>query len=223
MRKEGVQTPSPYFRRFYMRVLMINGSPHREGCTYTALSEVASVLQKEGIESEILWIGKGQTHGCIACGSCNTTGECVFTDDMLNEAVAKAKKCDALVLGSPVHYASPAGAFSAFLDRLFRVTSSQMALKPGACVVSCRRGGASATFDQLNKYFTICQMPVVSSTYWNSVHGNTPEEVKQDLEGMQVMRNLGANLTWLLKCIEAGKGVVPKPQKEVAVKTNFIR
>ncbi len=207
-----------------MNVLLINGSPHEKGCTYTALREVATSLTKQGIESEILWIGKGSIHGCSACGSCKTRGVCIFTEDLVNEAAAKAKACDALVLGSPVYYASANGSMSAFCDRLFRVISKHMALKPGASVVSCRRGGASATFDQLNKYFTISQMPVVSSTYWNSVHGNTPEEVRQDLEGLQVMRNLGSNMAWLLKCIEAGKaGGVALPEREKPVVTSFIR
>lgn len=207
-----------------MKVLMINGSPHEKGCTYTALSEVASSLQKQGIESEILWIGKGVIHGCSACGSCKTTGVCIFTEDLVNEAAIKAKAYDALVLGSPVYYASVNGAMSAFLDRLFRLISQHMVGKPGSSIVSCRRGGASATFDQLNKYITYCQMPLVTSTYWNSVHGNTPEEVKQDLEGMQVMRNLGANMAWLLQCIESGKahGVV-LPEREKPIATNFIR
>ncbi|WP_320129584.1 flavodoxin family protein [uncultured Sphaerochaeta sp.] len=206
-----------------MKVLMINGSPHKKGCTYTALSEVASSLEKEGIEYEILHIGAGQTRGCIACGKCRETGLCAFNDDLVNTAIEKAKACDALVLGTPVHYASVAGAFSAFLDRMFYASGGSFALKPGCSVVSCRRGGSSAAFDQLNKYFTISQMPVVSSTYWNSVHGLTPEQVKQDLEGMQVMRNLGANLAWLLKSIEAGKDLVKRPVTEKQARTNFIR
>jgi multimeric flavodoxin WrbA len=207
-----------------MKVLMINGSPNEKGCTYTALSEVASSLTKRGVESEILWIGKGAIHGCSACGSCKTTGVCIFTDDLVNEAAIKAKACDALVLGSPVYYASINGAASAFLDRLFRLISKHMALKPGSGVVSCRRGGASASFDRLNKYFTISGMPVVSSTYWNSVHGNTPDEVRQDAEGLQVMRNLGLNLAWLLECIEAGKAHgVAAPEREEPIVTSFIR
>ncbi len=193
-----------------MHVLMINTSPHKEGW-------------KWDIESEILWIGKGAMHGCTACGYCNDHEECVFTDDLVNTAAQKAKTANALIIGSPVHYASAAGAGTAFLDRLFYSASKQLALKPGAAVVSCRRGGASATFDQLNKYFTISQMPVVSSTYWNSVHGNTVEQVEQDLEGMQVMRNLGANLAWLLSCIDAAKDIVQKPVEEPRVATNFIR
>jgi multimeric flavodoxin WrbA len=206
-----------------MHVLMINTSPHEKGCTNRALQEVSSVLEQWNIDSEILWIGKGSLHGCTDCGYCFKHGSCVFTDDLVNEAAKKAVKADALVLGSAVHYASAAGAGSAFLDRMFRVASKQMALKPGAAVVSCRRGGASATFDQLNKYFTISQMPVVSSTYWNGVHGNTVEEVEQDLEGLQVMRYLGANIAWLLSCIEAGKETVKKPVPEKRIATNFIR
>ncbi|MGH0052358.1 MAG: flavodoxin family protein [Sphaerochaetaceae bacterium] len=206
-----------------MHVVMINTSPHEKGCTNRALEEVASSLEKWNIGSEILWIGNGALHGCTACGYCSGHGSCVFTDDLVNTAAKKAVQGDALVLGSAVHYASAAGAGSAFLDRLFRVISKQMALKPGAAIVSCRRGGASVTFDQLNKYFTISQMPVVSSSYWNSVHGNTVQEVEQDLEGLQVMRNLGANLAWLLSCIEATKDSVPKPVKEKPIVTNFIR
>lgn len=207
-----------------MKVLMINGSPNEKGCTYTALSEVATSLTKHGIESEILWIGKEAINGCIDCGYCKKNGVCVFSGDRVNEAVVKAKAADALVLGSPVYYASANGAVSAFVDRLFRVALAHMAYKPGAAVVSCRRGGASAAFDQLNKYFTISQMPVVSSTYWNSVHGLTPDDVKQDLEGLQVMRNLGSNLAWLLSCIEAGKASgVTHPEHEKPLVTSFIR
>jgi multimeric flavodoxin WrbA len=204
-----------------MHVLMINTSPHRQGCTNRALLEIASTLEKQGISSEILWIGTEALHGCIDCGYCFNHGRCVFGDDKVNEAAEKAIASDALILGAPVHYASIAGIGSAFLDRLFRVISRQMALKPGASVVSCRRGGASASFDQLNKYFTISGMPVVSSTYWNSVHGNTVEEVEQDLEGLQVMRNLGSSLAWLLASIEAGN--VQRPRLEREHYTNFIR
>ena len=204
-----------------MHVLMINTSPHRQGCTNRALLEIASTLEKQGISSEILWIGTEALHGCIDCGYCFNHGRCVFGDDKVNEAAEKAIASDALILGAPVHYASIAGSGSAFLDRLFRVISRQMALKPGASVVSCGRGGASASFDQLNKYFTISGMPVVSSTYWNSVHGNTVEEVEQDLEGLQVMRNLGSSLAWLLASIEAGN--VQRPRLEREHYTNFIR
>ena len=204
-----------------MHVLMINTSPHRQGCTNRALLEIAATLDKKGISSEILWIGTEALHGCIDCGYCFNHGKCVFGDDKVNEAAEKAIASDALILGAPVHYASIAGSGSAFLDRLFRVVSRQMAFKPGASVVSCRRGGASASFDQLNKYFTISGMPVVSSTYWNSVHGNTVEEVEQDLEGLQVMRNLGSTLAWLLASIEAGN--VQRPRLEREHYTNFIR
>ncbi len=206
-----------------MHVLLINGSPHKEGCTYTALHEVAFQLKKHKIDSTIFHIGNGPVRGCIGCGKCKGKGVCVFGDDSVNECVTLAREADAIVLGSPVHYASAAGAASAFFDRLFMVASGDFVLKPGASIVSCRRGGASATFDQLNKYFTISQMPVVSSKYWNSVHGNTPDEVRQDLEGMQVMRTLGDNLAWLLQCIEAAKGTVSKPEREAPIKTNFIR
>lgn len=204
-----------------MHVLMINTSPHRQGCTNRALLEIAATLDKKGISSEILWIGTEALHGCIDCGYCFNHGKCVFGDDKVNEAAEKAIASDALILGAPVHYASIAGSGSAFLDRLFRVVSRQMAFKPGTSVVSCRRGGASASFDQLNKYFTISGMPVVSSTYWNSVHGNTVEEVEQDLEGLQVMRNLGSSLAWLLASIEAGN--VQRPRLEREHYTNFIR
>jgi multimeric flavodoxin WrbA len=204
-----------------MHVLMINTSPHRQGCTNRALLEIAATLDKKGISSEILWIGTEALHGCIDCGYCFNHGKCVFGDDKVNEAAEKAIASDALILGAPVHYASIAGSGSAFLDRLFRVVSRQMSFKPGASVVSCRRGGASASFDQLNKYFTISGMPVVSSTYWNSVHGNTVEEVEQDLEGLQVMRNLGSTLAWLLASIEAGN--VQRPRLEREHYTNFIR
>lgn len=207
-----------------MKVLMINGSPNEKGCTYTALSEVALSLQKQGIEHEILWIGKDAIHGCTACSYCKEAGLCIFDDDRVNEAVKKGQECDALVLGSPVYYASYNGALGSFLDRMFRVVGKRLVFKPGASVVSCRRGGASASFDGLNKYFTISQMPIVSSSYWNSVHGNTPEEVKQDLEGLQVMRALGNNLAWLLACIEAGKAHgVALPVIEDPIRTNFIR
>lgn len=206
-----------------MKVLLINGSPHEQGCTYTALSEVAGALQKHGIETDILSLGKKPVAGCIACGKCAASGKCIF-DDKVNEVVGKLTEIDAIVIGSPVYYAAASGQITSFLDRLFYCGGRQMAGKLGAAVVSCRRGGASAAFDQLNKYFTISNMPVVSSGYWNQVHGNTPEEVKQDEEGLQTMRTLGENMAWLLKCIEAGreKGV-PEPEYEAPLRTNFIR
>lgn len=207
-----------------MRVFMINTSPHEKGCTNRALEEIASALTDQGVESEILWIGDGAHHGCTACRYCYEHGVCVHDEDLVNTAVQKALDSDALVLGSPVHYASACGAGSSFLDRLFRVAATRLAHKPGASIVSCRRGGASAAFDRLNKYLTFAQMPVVSSTYWNSVHGHTPEEVEQDLEGLQVMRNLGRNMAWLLKCIEAGKKQgIDAPEAERTYTTNYIR
>ncbi|KPU42464.1 2-amino-4-deoxychorismate dehydrogenase [Oxobacter pfennigii] len=208
-----------------MKVLLINGSPNAKGSTYTALSEVASALNKESIETEIFHVGKEPIRGCMACRSCKTTnsGRCIFSDDTVNIALEKAEEADAFVFGSPVHYAGASGMITSFLDRLFFAGTS-FAYKPGAAIVCCRRGGATAAFEQLNKYFTISQMPVVSSQYWNMVHGNNPEEVKQDLEGMQTMRTLGKNMAWLLKCIEAGKSAgVALPEKEPRAVTNFIR
>jgi len=206
-----------------MHVLMINGSPHEKGCTYTALAEVAGQLEKEGIETNIFPIGAKPIRGCMGCGSCFESGYCVYKDDRVNECVDLAARADGIVVGSPVYYAGPNGSLCAFLDRLFFGKAAKYAYKPAAAVVNCRRGGASAAFDRLNKYFTISSMPVVSSQYWNSTHGFTPEEVKQDLEGMQTMRALGRNMAWLLKCIEAAKGTVPYPETEDRVMTNFIR
>lgn len=206
-----------------MKVLLLNGSPHPHGCTFTALSEVAGTLEKNGIETEIFQIGNQPISGCIACGKCRDTGKCVISDGV-NDFVEKAKSADGFVFGSPVYYASASGQISSFLDRAFYGKSAIFEGKPGAAVVSCRRAGSTASLDQLNKYFTISGMPVVSSRYWNMVHGNTPEEVVQDKEGMQVMRTLGNNMAWLLKCIEFGKAQgVSFPEKEPAQKTNFIR
>ena len=205
-----------------MKVLLVNGSPHKEGCTYTALQEVATTLEKNGIETEIFWLGVKEIAGCIGCGACGKTGEC-FRKDVVNEFVEKAAKADGYIFGSPVHYAAASGALTSFMDRAFYSGGKTMTGKPGAAVVSCRRGGASAAFAQLNKYFTISNMPVVSGTYWNQVHGNTPDEVKQDLEGMQNMRAIGRNMAWLLKCIEAGKNAgIELPFREEKIKTNFI-
>lgn len=208
-----------------MKVLLINGSPKAKGCTYTALSEVAKELEKEFIETEIFHIGNDPIRGCIGCGSCKINNRCVFNDDSVNEAIEIAKDCDGFIFGSPVHYASASGAITSFLDRLFYAYGGRFfANKPGAAIVSCRRGGSSAAFEQLNKYFTISNMPVVSSQYWNMVHGNTPEQVKEDLEGMQTMRTLGKNMAWLLKSIEAGKKAgVKLPEIEPKIFTNFIR
>lgn len=207
-----------------MKAILLNGSPHEKGCTYTALSEVAAQLEKNGIETEIIHVVKGEIRGCVGCGACRKEGKCVFGDkDGLNECAAKIAAADALVVGTPVHYASAAGGICSFMDRVFYSHGSKFQGKPGAAVVSCRRGGASAAFDRINKYFTISQMPVVSSRYWNSVHGNKPEEVLQDLEGISVMRQLGNNMAWLLKCIEAGKVAGIEPEQEPRAMTNFIR
>ena len=207
-----------------MKVLLINGSPHVRGCTYTALSEVASELINQGISTQIFHIGTDPIAGCIACGACRKNGGRCFRNDVVNEVMSLAAQSDGIVLGSPVYYASISGQLSSFLDRLFFAGSALMANKPGAAVVSCRRGGASAAFDALNKYFTISNMPIVSSIYWNQVHGSNAEEVKQDVEGMQTMRQLGRNMAWLLKCMEAGKAAgIALPEMEERVWTNFIR
>lgn len=207
-----------------MKVLLINGSPKSNGCTYTALTEIAKELEKENIEAEIFHVGNKPIRGCMACGGCSKTdGKCVFNDDTVNLALEKAKQADGFIFGSPVHYASASGAITSFLDRFF-YAGNCFQYKPGAAIVSCRRGGSTAAFEQLNKYFTISNMPIVSSQYWNMVHGNTPEEVKQDLEGMQTMRTLGKNMVWLLKSIQAGKNAgVQLPKIESKVFTNFIR
>lgn len=206
-----------------MKVLLLNGSPKANGCTYTALCEVAGALEKNGIETEIVQVGTAPIAGCIGCGACIKTGRC-FMEDGVNEFVEKAKQADGFVFGSPVHYAAASGAVTSFLDRAFYGKSAAFAGKPGAAIVSCRRGGAASAFDQLNKYFTISNMPIVSSQYWNQVHGNTPEQVRCDEEGMQTMRTLGNNMAWLLKCIEAGKEAgITFPEREPALKTNFIR
>lgn len=205
-----------------MKVLLINGSPNEHGCTFTALSEVADTLRKHGVETEILYLGKKPISGCIACGKCSETGRCIF-DDKVNQVLEMIDDIDGIVVGSPVYYAAASGQITSFLDRLFYSGSSRMSGKLGASVVSCRRGGASAAFDQLNKYFTISSMPVISSQYWNQVHGFTPEDVRKDKEGLQTMRTLGENMAWLLKSIEAGiKAGIKKPVYEDRVATNFI-
>jgi multimeric flavodoxin WrbA len=196
-----------------MKVLLINGSPHEKGCTYTALSEVAKEIENGGIETEIFHIGKKPIAGCIVCGHCYKTGKCVF-DDVVNVGIEKAKAADGLIVGSPVYYGSASGQITSFLDRLFFATNNDFQYKPGASVLSCSRGGATAAFEQLNKYFTISNMPLVSSCYWNMVHGNTPDEVKQDVFGMRVMKKLGENMVWMLKSLQAGKYsdvIQPKP------------
>ena len=205
-----------------MKVLMINGSPRKEGNTQLAMEEMALVLRNEGIEVEILQVGNQAIRGCIACNACRKTGRCVF-DDLVNEAAAKFAECDGLVIGSPVYYASANGTLISFLDRLFYSSSFDKTMKVGACAVVARRGGLSATFDELNKYFTICGMPVASGQYWNSVHGRDAGEAAQDAEGMQGMRTLAKNMAFLLKSIALGKEAYGLPAKEPRQSTNFIR
>ena len=205
-----------------MKALLINGSPNEFGCTYTALKELEETLNKRGVETEILYLGKKPVAGCIACGKCRQNNKCVF-DDKVNIIMEKIENYDAIVAGSPVYYAGACAQITAFLDRLFYIAGSKMAGKLGACIVSCRRGGASAAFDRLNKYFSISNMPIVTSQYWNQVHGNTPAQVKRDEEGMQTVRTLGENMAWLLKCIEAGRAAgVTYPAYEKKILTNFI-
>lgn len=206
-----------------MKVLLVNGSPHEKGATYTGLKEVADALEKNGIDTEIMWLGIEPIAGCIGCNACLKTGKC-FRKDKVNEFVEMIDEVDGFVFGSAVHFAASSGALSSFMDRAFYGKGARLAHKVGAAVVSCRRGGASAAFDEINKYFTIAQMPIVSSQYWNQIHGNNAEEATQDLEGMQTMRVLGNNMAYLLKCIEAGKNAgVAKPEIEPKIKTNFIR
>lgn len=206
-----------------MKVLLLNGSPHAQGCTYTALNEVGAALKKHGIDSELVHVGTRPVAECIACGKCKGTAPCIF-DDGVNAVAARLDEFDALVVGAPVYYAGPSAQVCAFLDRLFYSAGGKLTGKPAAAVVSCRRGGASAAFDRLNKYFSINSMPIVTSQYWNQVHGNTPAEVLQDEEGLQTMRTLGENMAWLLRCIEAGRAAgVPAPVYEPRRATNFIR
>lgn len=205
-----------------MKVLMINGSPHAKGNTYIALHEMEKIFAEEGIETEILHIGNKDIRGCIACHSCAQNGKCVF-DDLVNETAPKFKECDGLVVASPVYYASANATLVAFLDRLFYSTSFDKTMKVGASVVAARRGGLSSTFDELNKYFTICGMPVASGQYWNSIHGREPGEAQQDSEGLQSMRTLARNMSFLMKSIALGKEKYGLPEKEPFTPTNFIR
>ena len=207
-----------------MKVVLINGSPHRKGNTFIALSEVAGALEKEGVQTEIIQLGIKAVQGCIACNKCAELGHCVFQDTLYNQVREALQEADGIVVGSPVYYAGPNGALCALLDRVFYSCSELLAYKAGASVAVCRRGGASATFDRLNKYFTILNMPVVSSQYWNQVHGFTPEDVHKNAEGLQTMRTLGENMAWLLKSIEAGRRFgVTAPQYEPRVRTHFIQ
>ncbi|MCC8155227.1 MAG: flavodoxin family protein [Tannerellaceae bacterium] len=204
-----------------MKVLLINGSPKKQGNTFLALSEVASALEANGVETEIVSIGLKAVQGCIACNKCNELDRCIFQDDLYNTVREKLKDADGLVVGTPVYYAGPNGSLCALLDRLFYSCPEFLVYKPAASIAVCRRGGASAAFDRLNKYFTISNMPVVSSQYWNIIHGLLPGEVAQDEEGLQVMRTLGNNMAWLLKNLQTK--AVPIPEPEERVTTNFIR
>ena len=202
-----------------MKVVLINGSPHRKGNTFIALSEVAGALEKEGVQTEIIQLGIKAVQGCIACNKCAELGHCVFQDTLYNQVREALQEADGIVVGSPVYYAGPNGALCALLDRVFYSCSELLAYKAGASVAVCRRGGASATFDRLNKYYTILNMPVVSSQYWNSVHGRRPGEATEDAEGLQTMRMLGRNMAWLLKGVKREE----RPEPELRVMTNFIR
>lgn len=206
-----------------MRVLVVNGSPHSRGCTWVALTEIISRLEQAGIETQTMHIGSKAIRGCIDCRKCAQTGYCIFTDDPVNEGIDLLKQADALIVGTPVYYAGPNATLCAFMDRLFFLKSAPYAFKPAAAISSCRRAGTVATMDRLNKYFSIARMPIVSSQYWNGIHGNTAEEARQDVEGLQTMRTLGDNMAWLLKCIEAGKkaGINP-PEIEPWQPMNFI-
>ena len=202
------------------KVLVLNGSPHKNGCTAPALQEVILTLNQEGIETELLQIGGQALRGCSACGFCMKNGRCVF-DDLVNEAAPKLEEADGLLIGSPVYYGSPNGAVLSFLDRLFYSTQFSKHMKVGAAVVSCRRGGNTASFDVLNKYFTISGMPVASSTYWNQVHGFTAEDVRKDLEGLQTMRNLGRNMAFMIRAIADAKEKYGLPLEESDHFTSF--
>lgn len=203
------------------KVLLLNGSPHKKGVIYTALDQVAGELEAAGIDTEIVWLGNDTEAGCMACHYCATHGCCV-RKDIVNELLEKFEAADGLVVGSPVHYASATGTITSVLDRLFYAKDFDCRFKVGASVVSCRRGGATAAFDQLNKYFTISQMPIVSSRYWNSIHGNTAEEARRDAEGMQTMRMLGRNMAFLINAIALGKEQLPLPELEPVRWTNFM-
>lgn len=205
-----------------MKVILINGSPNAKGCTYTALKEVEKTLNEEGVETEIIHVGHKDIRGCIGCRQCKKTGHCVF-NDVVNEVAPKFIECDGIVIGSPVYFASANGTLVSFIDRLFYSVQCDKTMKVGAVVVSARRAGTTATFDELNKYFTISSMPIASSQYWNMVHGYTAEDVKKDEEGMQTMRTLGRNMAFLMKSIQLGKEKYGLPKKEEHVFTHFIK
>ena len=206
-----------------MKVILVNGSPNPKGCTYTALKEVEKTLNKNDIKTEIFWIGNKPVAGCMGCGNCLKTGKC-FMEDKVNEFLEKVPETDGFIFGTPVHFAASSGMLSSFMDRVFYGRRKIFSNKPASAIASCRRGGATATLDEVNKYFGISNMPIVSSQYWNMVHGTKPEEVIKDEEGMQTMRTLGNNMAWLLKSIEAGKNAgIKLPEKEPIIATNFIR
>ena len=205
-----------------MKVLLINGSPKANGNTAYSLAQMAEVFSEQGIDTEIIHVGNQAIRGCVACGSCYNTGKCIF-DDMVNEVAPKFEEADGIVLGSPVYYASANATLVAFLDRLFYSSHFDKRMKVGACVAVARRGGCSATFDELNKYFTITGMPVASSHYWNSVHGRTPGEAEQDAEGIATVRNLAKNMAFLIKSISLGKEAYGLPEYDKRQMTNFIR
>jgi len=207
-----------------MKVMLVNGSPHKEGSTYHCLVEIQNTLTAEGIVSDILWLGSKPIIGCQGCGACRKLGKCVH-NDIVNEFLAVAGEYDGFIFGTPVHYAAASGAITSFMDRIFYAGSKELYyMKPAAAISIARRGGTTATWDQLNKYFSISQMPIVTSQYWNMVHGAFGEQVKEDLEGMQTMRTLARNMAYLLKCLDAGrKSGVQLPETETKVATNFIR
>ena len=206
-----------------MKVLLVNGSPHAKGTTFAALEEIAKVLNKQGISTEIYQVGAKPIIGCLGCGYCRTHGECI-TKDVVNDFAAKVEDFDGYIFGTSVHYAAATGAITSFMDRVFFSAGKKLAYKPAAAIVACRRGGASATFDQINKYFTINNMPIVSSNYWNSVHAGSVDMLNKDEEGLQTLRNLGLNMSWLLKCLQAGKQAgIAWPQAEAKIYTVFAK
>jgi multimeric flavodoxin WrbA len=202
-----------------MKVLLINGSPRREGNTRVALDEVAATLRENGVEAEIFWIGNKPVQGCTACGKCKETGRCIFKDELYEKVLEKIAQCDGLIIGSPTYFAAPAGALCALLDRVFYSCGKMLKFKPGSAVTVCRRGGASASLDRLNKYFTIMNMPLVPSQYWNMVYGRTQGEAIHDQEGLQTMRTLGRNMAWMLARLSRDTA----PEHETGIATNFIR
>lgn len=206
-----------------MKVVLVNGSPHEHGCTYTALAEIAAELERQGVDSEIIHIGKEAIHGCIACGHCGKAGACVF-DDVVNRVAGKLMEADGLVFGTPVYYAGISGQLKSFMDRLFYAYGRKLSHKPAAAVVSARRGGCLAAFDDVNRYFSISCMPIVTSQYWNQVHGSCADDVRKDEEGLQTMRTLARNMAWLLQCINVARQQgISAPEREPVLRTNFIR